>query len=133
MLHVKYFVNINNGRYEGTSLLYFIYMCIVPASSVSTTTCIDHHFFIVSFLSEMNYFFDGKNKLIKHTKQFISPIKNLRANVLFNKLSVFQINESFFYDSFVKRATQKKYIALANTCVNKDDFICVNKLLNASV
>ena len=41
---------------DNTSLHDFIYMCILQASSVSTTTCIDHHVFMVSFLSEMNYF-----------------------------------------------------------------------------
>ena len=61
---------------------------------------------------------------MKRTK-FISPIKNLRANVLFNVLSILQINEfSFFYDSIVKKAIQKNfYIALTNTCLNKDIFI----------
>ena len=58
-------------------------------------------------------------------------------NVLFNELSIFQINESFYsfvYDSFVKTAIQKKtYIVLTKTCVHKDAFICVNKLLNARV
>ena len=84
----------------GTNLHDFIYMCIEQVSSISTTTCIDHHVFMVSFLSEMNYFAtlvyfsDGKNKPIKRAEQFISPIKNLRANVLFNVLPKFQINES---------------------------------------
>ena len=41
---------------QGTSLHYFIYMCIVQASSVFTITCIDQHVSKVSFLSEMNYF-----------------------------------------------------------------------------
>ena len=61
---------------------------------------------------------------MKRTK-FISPIKNLRANVLFNVLSILQINEfSFFYDSIVKKAIHKNfYIALTNTCLNKDIFI----------
>ena len=40
--------------------------------------------------------------------------------------------DSFAYESFVKKAIQKKnYIALTNTCINKDIFTCVNKLLNA--
>ena len=54
-------------------------MCIVQAREVSTTTCIDYHILIVSFLSEMNYFAtlavyfsDGKNKPIKRTHEFIS-------------------------------------------------------------
>ena len=36
---------------QGTTLKYFIYMCIVQAISVSTTTLttIDHHIFMVSF------------------------------------------------------------------------------------
>ena len=41
---------------QDTSLHYFIYVCIARASSVSTATCTDHHVFMVSFLSEMNYF-----------------------------------------------------------------------------
>ena len=70
-----------------------------------------------------------KNKTIKCTEQFISPIKNIRVNVLFDVLSMFQINESWF---FCKKAIEKSfYIALTNTCVNKDVFICMNKLLNA--
>ena len=52
--HAKYFVNIHNIQW--ISLHYFIYMCIVPASSVSTSTCIDHNVFMVSFLSETNCF-----------------------------------------------------------------------------
>ena len=85
---------------QDMSLHYFIYMCILQASSVSTITCIGHRIFIVSFLSEMNYFatrvglfFQWKKKLIKRTKQFISPIKNLGANSLFNMLSMFQIRD----------------------------------------
>ena len=74
---------------QGTSLHYFIYMSIVQASSVSTTICIDHHVFMVSCLSKINYFAtlvlfhfsDGKNKPIKRTELFIPPIKNLRANI----------------------------------------------------
>ena len=79
----------------GTNLHDFIYMCIEQVSSISTTTCIDHHVFMVSFLSEMNYFAtlayfsNGKNKPIKGTEQFISLIKNLHANVLFNVLPKF--------------------------------------------
>ena len=30
-------------------------MSIVQESSVTTTTCTDHHNFMVSFMSEMNY------------------------------------------------------------------------------
>ena len=41
---------------QDTSLHYFIYMYILQVSAVSTTTCVDHHVFMVSFLSEMNYF-----------------------------------------------------------------------------
>ena len=37
-----------------------------------------------------------KNKSIKHSEKFVSSIKNLRANVLFNVLSVFQINVHVF-------------------------------------
>ena len=76
-------------------------MCIVQARAVSTATCLDHHVFMFSFLSEINYFetlvglfSDEKNKPIKHTEQFLSPIKNLRANILFSMLSMFQINKS---------------------------------------
>ena len=82
------------------SLHYFIHMCIVQASSVSTTSCIDHRVFIVSFLSKMNYFatrvglfFHWKKKLTKRTKQFISSIKNLGENSLFNILTVFQMSD----------------------------------------
>ena len=40
--------------------------------------------------------------------------------------------DSFSYESFVKTAIQKIfYIALTNTCANKDVFIYVNKPLNA--
>ena len=79
---------------QGTSLHYFIYKCIAQTSSVSARPCIDQHAFMVSFLSEMNYFAtlpgfsDEKIKPIKRTDQFISPIKNLRANVLFNHGSI---------------------------------------------
>ena len=38
-----------------------------------------------------------KNKAIKRTEQFISPIKNIRANVLFDVLPTLQINESWFF------------------------------------
>ena len=79
---------------------------------------------LLYFETFVRFFSDGKNKPMKRTK-FISPIKNLRANVLFNVLSILQINEfSFFYDSIVKKAIQKNfYIALTNTCLNKDIFI----------
>ena len=40
------------------------------------------------------HFSDGKNKPIKHTKQFISPMKNLCTNVLFNVLSMIHIKKS---------------------------------------
>ena len=39
----------------------------------------------------------------------------------------------FVYDSFFKKAIQKNYIALVNTCVNKDVFIYVSQLLNTCV
>ena len=41
---------------QGTSLLCFIYMCIVQASSISILTWIDHYGLMVPFLSEMSYF-----------------------------------------------------------------------------
>ena len=41
---------------QDTGPQYFIHMRIVQARSIITTTCIDHHFLMVSFLSEMNYF-----------------------------------------------------------------------------
>ena len=41
---------------QGTSLNYFIYMCIAQASAVSVTTCIDRHIFMVLNLNEMNHF-----------------------------------------------------------------------------
>ena len=41
---------------QGSSLYYLIYMGIVHASSVSSTTCIDYNVFMVLSLSEMNYF-----------------------------------------------------------------------------
>ena len=51
------------GYDQGTNLRYLIYMCIVQASTASTK-----HVFMVSFLSEMNYyatlaglFFQSKN------------------------------------------------------------------------
>ena len=81
------------------SLHYFIYMCIVQASSVSTTTYIDHRVFKFSFLSKMNYFatvlvyFFSEKALIKRTKQFISLIKTLDENSLFNMLTMFQMSD----------------------------------------
>ena len=103
---------------QDTSLYFFVYSCIVQASSVS---CINNHVFMVSFLSEMNYFptlvglfFNGKNKPINRTEQFISPIKSLRANIFFNVLSMFQINKFWFF------CQKSYYITLTNTCVNKD-------------
>ena len=81
------------------SLHYFIYMCIVQASSVSTTTYIDHRVFKFSFLSKMNYFatvlvyFFSEKALIKRTKQFISLIKTLDKNSLFNMLTMFQMSD----------------------------------------
>ena len=86
---------------QDTSLNYFIYMCFVQASSVSTTTCIDHHVFMVLFLSEMNYFptlvglfFQWQKQTNKLAEQFIATIKNLSANVLLNVLSLLQIIKS---------------------------------------
>ena len=80
------------GDIQDTSGHFFIYICIVHVSSVSTTTCIDHDLFMVSFLNEMNYlqqflvyFYDRKSKPIKPTEQFISPIKYLRGNKDFRK------------------------------------------------
>ena len=48
---------------------------------------------------------------------------------------MFQVNKSWFfcYDYFVRKPIQKNNIALNNTCVDKNVFICVNKLLNARV
>ena len=53
---------------------------------------------------------------MKRTEQFISPIKNLRANVLYNMLSMFQMNEldSFVYDSFTKKAITKNVLHCFN-------------------
>ena len=83
----------------------------------------------------MVYFSDGKNKPAKRTEQFISSIKNLRKTfyVTCYHCSRSTSLDSFVYDSFVKKATQKNYIALAKTCVKKDVFICVSELLNACV
>ena len=41
---------------QGASLYYFIPMCIIQACVISTTKCIDHLVFMISFLSEMNHF-----------------------------------------------------------------------------
>ena len=43
-------------------------------------------------------------------------------------LSVFQINESWFFCPwfFCLKSYSKKYTALTNTCVNKDGFVCVD-------
>ena len=82
----------------------------------------------------MVYFSNGKYKAKKRNKQFISPIKNLCANVLFNMLSMFQVISSLILLSMIllsKKPFKKK--KLTNTCINKDVFICVNKLLNAHV
>ena len=49
---------------QGTSLNYFIYVCIVQASLISTTLCTDHHVFMVSILSEINYFATLVSKFI---------------------------------------------------------------------
>ena len=78
----------------------------------------------------MIYFSDGKNKPAKRTEQFISSIKNLRKTFY---VTCYQCSRSTSLDSFVKKATQKNYIALAKTCVKKDVFICVSELLNACV
>ena len=102
-----------------------------------------------------------KNKPIKCTKQFISPIKIIPANVLTcYQCSMFQVNESWFFclKSYSNTYTYIYiyiniyrniyiiyiykyiyiciniyiyYIVLTNTCVNKDGFMCVSKLLNA--
>ena len=136
---------------NSTSLHYFIYVCILQASSVPTTTCNDHHVFMVSFLSKMNYFgilaglffSNRKNKPIKRTEQFISPIKSIPVNVL----TCYQCSKSrslvsFVYDSFVSKKLFICiyiyiyiyifiYIALSNSSVNKYDFICGSRLLNA--
>ena len=66
---------------QGTSLHYFIYMCIVQASPVFTTKWINGHVFIVSFLGEMIY-------LATLVGLF------LRANILFSVLSMLQITKS---------------------------------------
>ena len=55
------------------ALAYIIlFTCIVQASSASKTMCISHHFFMVLFLSEMNYlailvdlFFQWKKQINK--------------------------------------------------------------------
>ena len=57
---------------QGTSLNNFIYMCIVQASPVSTTTCTDHHFGKVSFLSEKNYFATLVDKIIAACLDYLS-------------------------------------------------------------
>ena len=90
---------------QGTSLHYFIYMYIVQASSVSTTTCIDHHVFMVSFLSKMNYF--------AATVKLFSLEKNIPANIL----TCYQCSKSmslnsFAHDSFVHKAIQKNIYCL---------------------
>ena len=68
---------------QGTSLSlhYFIYMCIVQASLISTTKWINGHVFIVSFLGEMIY-------LATLVGLF------LRADILFSVLSMLQITKS---------------------------------------
>ena len=57
---------------QGTSLNNFVYMCIVQASSVSTTICTDHHAGMVSFLSEMNYFATLIDKFIAAYLDYLS-------------------------------------------------------------
>ena len=57
---------------QGTSLNNFFYMWIVQASSVSTTTSIDHPVFVVSFLSEMNYFAAFVGKFITACLDYLS-------------------------------------------------------------
>ena len=64
-----------------TSLHYFIYMCVVQASPVFTTTWINGHVLIVSFLGEMIYL---------ATLVGLS----LRANILFSVLPMLQITKS---------------------------------------
>ena len=116
----------------GTSLHY---MCIVQTSSVSTAACIDHQVFMFHFwtkwiiLQHLLVYF-----LIKRTEQLISPIKNLRANVFLTCYRCFRSTslDSFVYDYIVKKDIQKRFHSpLTTTCINKDIFICVNKLLNA--
>ena len=64
------------------------------------------------------YFYDRKSKPIKPTEQLIPPIKYLHGNVF---LTRYCVPDQRVYDSFVKKAIQKKfYIALTKTCVNKD-------------
>ena len=73
---------------------------------------------------------------IKCTKQLISRIKNFHANVLFSVCSRSTSFDSFTYNYFVKKTIQKIiYIALTNTCVNKDVFMnaCVRMWLVACV
>ena len=116
----------------GTSLHY---MCIVQTSSVSTATCIDHQIFMVSFLNEMNYFatlvglFFNKTYRTTYFTYQESPCKRfLTCYRCFRSTSL----DSFVYDYIVKKDIQKRFHSpLTTTCINKDIFICVNKLLNA--
>ena len=116
---------------QGTSLHYFIYICIVQATSVSTkTTTFSWFYFWAKWIILQHllvYFSDGKNKPIKRTKQFISTIKNIPVNVLtcypcsilmsFILLSVILLSKELFQ--------KKMHITLTNTCVNKDGFLFV--------
>ena len=69
------------------------------------------------------YFSNGKNKPIKGTEQFISPINNLCVNVLFNMLSMqFSDQRVLLLLSMMllsKKLFQKNILYLTNTCVNR--------------
>ena len=107
-----------------------------PQQDLYTTTFSWFHFWSIWIILEnlLVYFSDRKNKPIKRTEKFISRIRNLRVTVLY--LTYYQNSrsmslDSFAYDSLVKKAIPKKVcIALTNTCVNKDAFICVNKQIH---
>ena len=113
---------------QGTSLHYFIYMCIVQASSVSATTGIDHHVSWFHFWAKwiimqhlLAYFSNEKNKPIKRTNLF--HLSKISVRKLLNMPSVFRINESsFFWLWFFcqKNYSKKFYITLTNTFGNKD-------------
>ena len=57
---------------QGTSLDYVIHMWITQASSVFIAACTDHQVFMVSFLSEMNYFATRVGKFITACLDYIS-------------------------------------------------------------
>ena len=116
---------------QDTTLHYFIYMRVVQASSVSTTTCIDHHVFMVSFLSEMNYF-PTLGLFFQWEKNQLNVPNNLfhlsKISIRMFYLTLYQFSgptslDSFVYDSFVKKVIPKNILYFFNEHLFKQIFL----------